>query len=137
MRLRPGCYTRLDEATGEVEDKFYPATGDPGRNHWFSDCPGEVWLKRPPALLRCEPCGGLSFECGRSFKEHCSGWKHCQLMLPPQERLPHELWDPRWNRQAFAALPPLRRCYKAIHLHVETVMAASNAPLDEAGMQHM
>jgi hypothetical protein len=31
---------------------------------------------------------------------------------------------------------PVRR-YKAIHLHVETVMAAFNAPVDEAGMLHM
>jgi hypothetical protein len=127
---------RFNEATGEVEDKFHPASEDPGAESWNNNCPTTIWLPRPPALMRCEACDGLSFECGRAFKEHCSGWKHCQLMLPPEERLPVELWDPRWNRQAFAALTPQCR-YSAIHLHVETVMAALNAPVDEAGMANM
>ncbi|KAG1669898.1 hypothetical protein FOA52_002424 [Chlamydomonas sp. UWO 241] len=99
-------------------------------------CPTTIWMKRPPILLRCEPCGGLPFECGHSFTEHCCSWKHHQLMLPPEERLPEELWDPHWNRQDWAALTPLGR-YKAIPIHVETVMAAFDAPVDEAGMQHM
>ncbi|KAG1669892.1 hypothetical protein FOA52_002418 [Chlamydomonas sp. UWO 241] len=127
---------RLDEATGDVEDEFHPACDDPGTHPWINTCPTTIWLKRPPALLRCEPCVGLSFECGRSFTEHCCRWKHHQLTLPPEERLSEELWDPRWNRQDWAALTPLGR-YQAIHLHVETVMAALNAPVDEAGMENM
>ncbi|KAG1669888.1 hypothetical protein FOA52_002414 [Chlamydomonas sp. UWO 241] len=129
------AYSRLNEDTGDVEDKFHPASEDPG-THWFVNmCPTTIWLKRPPVLW-CQPCGGLSFECGRSFKEHCSGWKHRQLILPPEERLPKELWDPRWNPQDWAALTPLGR-YQAIHLHVETVMATFNAPVDVAGMENM
>jgi hypothetical protein len=58
------------------------------------------------------------------------------MMELPGDRLPEELWDSRWNPQAFAALTPQCR-YSAIHLHVETVMAAFNAPLDEAGVANM
>jgi hypothetical protein len=58
------------------------------------------------------------------------------MMELPDDRLPEELWDPRFNPQAFAALTPQCR-YSTIHLHVETVMAAFNAPLDEAGVANM
>ncbi|KAG1669904.1 hypothetical protein FOA52_002430 [Chlamydomonas sp. UWO 241] len=133
--LPQSAKTRLDEVTGDVVDKFHSASEDAGMGS-FNECPTTVWLKRPPALMRCEPCGGLSFDCGRSFTEHCCSWKHHQLMLPPEERLPEELWDTRWNPEAFAALTPQRR-YLAIHLHVQTVMAAIDAPVDEAGMQNM
>ncbi|KAG1669897.1 hypothetical protein FOA52_002423 [Chlamydomonas sp. UWO 241] len=133
--MRLGRGSRLDEATGDMVEKFHPVSEDPGTG-WANNCPTSVWLKRPPALLWCQTCGGLSFDCGRSFKEHCSGWKHHQLMLPPKERLPEELWDPRLNREAFAALTPQRR-YLAIRQHVETILAAFDAPVDEAGILHM
>jgi hypothetical protein len=134
---------RFDEASGEVRDLFIPASED-AKSWAFKDpepsSPGKqspgVWLPRPPALLRCEPCGGLSFECGRAFKEHCSSWAHVQMMQDPEERLPEELWDPRSDPHAFAALSPQGR-YSALRLHVDTVMAAFNAPVDEAGMANM
>ncbi|KAG1669896.1 hypothetical protein FOA52_002422 [Chlamydomonas sp. UWO 241] len=90
LSWRRGQGSRLDEATGDVEDEFHPASEDPGTG-CFNECPTTIWLKRPAPLLRCELCGGLSFECGRSFTEHCCGWKHCQLMLRPEQRLPEEL----------------------------------------------
>jgi hypothetical protein len=134
---------RFDEASGEVRDLFIPASED-AKSWAFKDpepsSPGKqspgVWLPRPPALLRCEPCGGLSFECGRAFKEHCSSWAHVQMMQDPEERLPEELWDPRSDPHAFAALS-LPGCYSALRLHVDTVMEAYNAPVDEAGMSNM
>jgi hypothetical protein len=134
--------TRFDEGTGAVSDLFIPAPKEQeeereNQQSWpRSPQPYDVWLPRPPVLMRCEPCGGLSFECGGSFKEHCSSWTHSQMMLPPEERLPKELWDPRCDPQAFAALTlPGRYC--ALRLHVDTVMAAFNEPLDEAGMENM
>ncbi|KAG1665282.1 hypothetical protein FOA52_015859 [Chlamydomonas sp. UWO 241] len=129
----PGKGGDFNEATGQVVDLFRRASFC---NPWFGPSPTSIQLPRPPALMRCEPCGGLSFECGRSFKEHCCGWEHAQRMHCPGQSLPEELWDPCWDRQAWAALTPQRR-YSAIHLHVEAVLAAINAPVDEAGMQRM
>ncbi|KAG1677234.1 hypothetical protein FOA52_013433 [Chlamydomonas sp. UWO 241] len=129
--------TRFDEASGEVSDLFIPASEDAEswmkRGFWAA---GGVWLPRPPALLRSEPCGDLSFDCGRVFKEHCHSWAHSQMMHDPERRLPEEMWDPCCNPQAFKALSPQGR-YSAFRMHVDTVMAAFDTPLDEAGLANM
>jgi hypothetical protein len=82
--------------------------------------------------MRCEPCGGLSFECGRSFKD-CSSWTHCQLMLRPEE-------CQRSCGTLAATLRPLQlspfRDATALSA-CNTIMAAFNEPLDEAGMARM
>jgi hypothetical protein len=58
------------------------------------------------------------------------------MMKDPEQRLDPALWDPRCDPQAFEALSPQGR-FSALHLHVDTVMAAFDAPVDEAGMANM
>jgi hypothetical protein len=131
-----GPWTQFNEATGEVVDLFIPASRESDIMRTCPYDPCGVWLPRPPVLMRCEPCGGLSFESGRLYTEHCISWAHSQMMQPREERLPEEMWDPRCDPKAFAALSLPGR-YSALRLHVDTAMAAFNEPLDEAGMENM